>query len=82
MIAALLFILLASNNKKNSLQGKLIYIYFLCYSVLRFFDEFLRGDIARGFIGFLSVSQTISLFFCVVSFIGLLYQKEKNNIDS
>ena len=37
-------------------------LYFLLYGLCRFGDEFLRGDEIRGFIGFFSVSQWISLF--------------------
>ena len=46
---------------KEKLRGKLIYVYLLSYAVIRFFDEFLRGDKVRGFVGPLSTSQFISL---------------------
>lgn len=54
---------------KRRLSGRLIYVYLLSYSVIRFFDEFLRGDKARGFVGFLSTSQFISvlLFLTVIA---------------
>ncbi len=43
--------------------GFLLPLYLLLYAVLRFFDEFLRGDDIRGFVfgGALSTSQFISL---------------------
>lgn len=82
LIAAFLFSLLATKTKKKPLQGKLIYLYFLCYSILRFFDEFLRGDSARGYIGILTVSQTISLFFFVISLYMMFRRKECNDADN
>ena len=56
MIFVLLYMLLIKNIAKNHL----IMVYLLVYSLIRFCLEFLRGDQARGFIGFLSVSQVIS----------------------
>lgn len=41
--------------------------YLLIYSVVRFLDEFLRGDALRGFWGPLSTSQWISLAIFVVT---------------
>ena len=38
--------------------------------MIRFFDEFLRGDEIRGFVGALSTSQFISLFIVAV---GILF---------
>lgn len=48
--------------RKGILKGKLFYLYLLLYSVIRFSDEFLRGDEIRGFVGALSTSQFISIF--------------------
>lgn len=36
-------------------------MYFGMYATIRFFVEFYRGDVARGFVGILSTSQFISL---------------------
>lgn len=59
ILAAVIFLLL----KKGVLKGKLFYVYLLSYSVIRFFDEFLRGDdLDRGFVGPFSTSQFISIF--------------------
>lgn len=49
----------------------LIKIYLLCYSIIRFFDEFLRGDEIRGIWGPLSTSQWISLF--IIIFLCIRY---------
>lgn len=47
------------------LRGRMLPLYLCLYAVLRFFDEFLRGDEIRGFVLGLSTSQFIS----VVSFV-------------
>lgn len=72
VISAVLFSLLKKSQENKALQGKLLYVYLLLYSVLRFFDEFLRGDIARGYVGPLSTSQIISLVLVGVSITALL----------
>lgn len=72
----ILFIVLYLFYKKalivNSLQGELIYIYLISYSIIRFFDEFLRGDEIRGFIFGISTSQFISILIFVISVIALV----------
>ncbi len=60
-----------STTTHTALQGKLLPIYLLFYSVVRFFDEFLRGDDIRGFILGLSTSQFISVFLFAVSAVVL-----------
>ena len=68
-INLLLFFILNNFRKKNIFREKLLYFYFLFYSVARFFIEFLRGDANRGFFFALSTSQIISIFiFCFVIF--------------
>ena len=57
-IACLILFLL----QKGRMRGKLLYVYFGLYAILRFCDEFLRGDEIRGFVGVFSTSQFISLF--------------------
>lgn len=44
--------------------------YLIFYSLIRFFTEFLRGDVARGKIGMFSTSQFISL---ILFFIGIAF---------
>ena len=65
------------------LSGRLIYLYLLTYSVIRFFDEFLRGDKIRGFVGPLSTSQFISviLFVAVIS-VAAVRKSRKGNAAS
>ncbi len=58
VIAGIIFLVL----KKGWLRGRVFYLYLSMYAVLRFFDEFLRGDEIRGFVLGLSTSQFISIF--------------------
>ncbi len=57
---------------------RLISIYGILYSTFRFFIEFFRGDIYRGFIRIFSISQIISLLLLLVTIIYLL--KSKNHL--
>lgn len=47
--------------KNENIKYRLLPIYISCYAPMRFFAEFLRGDIERGIYFGLSVSQWISL---------------------
>lgn len=58
----LIFILLAVLHSKNTIRkGSLWMVYAFTYPVVRFIDEFFRGDEIRGFWGPLSTSQWISI---------------------
>lgn len=63
----LLFAFLVILLKKGVMKGNLMWIYGSIYPVIRFFDEFLRGDAIRGFVFGLSTSQWISIFVFVLS---------------
>ena len=54
--------------------------YLLIYSVVRFSDEFLRGDALRGFWGPLSTSQWISLAIFIVTLIYRIVKRNKNGV--
>lgn len=77
----LLFFALYAIYKKSlqtkALQGKLLSIYLICYPIIRFFDEFLRGDENRGFVFSLSTSQFISILLFTASVISLIAMKNK-----
>ncbi len=47
--------------KKRLPKGSVLAVYFVLYAVLRFTDEFFRGDAIRGHLWLLSTSQWISL---------------------
>lgn len=56
----LLFCALAYLSRRTG-GKKMLAFYILAYSAMRFILEFWRGDIQRGFIGVLSVSQVIAV---------------------
>lgn len=55
--------------RRSKQDGRTAAVYLLTYGVGRFVIEFFRGDLIRGSVGFLSMSQFISVF--VVAF-GIL----------
>ncbi|MCH5303712.1 MAG: prolipoprotein diacylglyceryl transferase, partial [Ruminococcus sp.] len=67
---------------KRIINGKLIFLYLIIYSVSRFFIEFFRGDIYRGILFGLSTSQWISILLIITSVIILIkkYIKSKKVI--
>ena len=56
-----LFLLLHYASKKPHKEGKILVEYVLCYAVMRFGIEFLRGDFRGGFLLGMSPSQVICL---------------------
>ncbi len=62
LINLVLFLFLFFYAKKPRKDGSLLGIYLICYSVIRFSLEFLRGDVERGILLGISTSQWISLF--------------------
>ena len=58
---AAIFLVVLALFLKNRLRGRLIAVYGILYSVVRFVDEFWRGDAYRGIWGPFSTSQWISL---------------------
>lgn len=56
-----LFFLVLKLYCRNRLRGRLLLVWAGSYAFIRFFDEFLRGDTYRGFLGPFSTSQWISL---------------------
>lgn len=63
-----IFAILLSLQNRQASGYKILNTYLLLYASARFLLEFLRGDIDRGFVGVLSVSQIIALI--VIVFIG------------
>ena len=82
LFALLVFLYKKISGKGGFFDGKLIFIYLICYSIIRFSDEFLRGDAIRGFVfGTLSTSQFISIILFVGSSVILAFKylrKTKN----
>ncbi|MCJ7662782.1 MAG: prolipoprotein diacylglyceryl transferase [Desulfobacterales bacterium] len=73
-----LFAFLVFLRKKKTFQGELFWSYIFCYSVGRFFLEFLRGD-ARGSAlgGIFSTSQAIGIPLAGISVVMFLYLRKR-----
>ncbi len=74
-----LFAVLFCYSRRARPDGRILGLYFLCYSVERFILEFFRGDGVRGVLLGLSTSQWISI---VVFLAGgyLLMRKQKKRV--
>lgn len=75
----LLFAVLFSLRNKKVLRGRMLCVYLMSYSVIRFFVEFLRGDAVRGIWLGVSTSQWIScgLFLLSTSFLLVSLRKKR-----
>jgi len=72
------FLILITLRKYKSFNGQLFMMYLILYAVLRFFVEFFRGDVARGFlISHLSVSQGISILMFLAGIAGLMILRRR-----
>jgi phosphatidylglycerol:prolipoprotein diacylglycerol transferase len=73
-----LFAFLIFLRKKKTFEGELFWSYIFCYSVGRFFLEFLRGD-ERGSVlgGILSTTQAISIPLAGISVVMFLYLRKR-----
>ena len=58
-IIAGIFLIIYSRRERQ--QGRIIAVYIIYYSIIRFILEFLRGDIPRGMVFSISTSQLISI---------------------
>ena len=75
-----LFFLLVWLSRPQRFDGFVVLSYALGYAVLRFFIEFFRGDVDRGFVfGWLSTSQAIALVIGAASLILLLWRAPKRD---
>lgn len=78
LLMAVLLILRHKHLKK----GSLLAIYFMVYAVVRFTDEFFRGDEVRGILFGLSTSQWISIPVLAAGIYMLLNRYKLKNKDS
>lgn len=84
LLFLLLYFIYKRSLKCEFLKGKILLIYLFLYSIIRFCDEFLRGDKIRGFIFGISTSQFISVILFVISATALtvsLIRNKKNCED-
>jgi phosphatidylglycerol:prolipoprotein diacylglycerol transferase len=77
--ALVLFLFLFWFFRKRSFPGQVFCLYLICYGVLRFFLEFFRGDVDRGFLfdGLLSTSQFISILLVPAALVAYILLKRK-----
>lgn len=68
----ILFVIIFLLFRKSILKKRLLYLYMILYSAIRFFIEFLRGDEIRGFYFGVSTSQWISIFLFLIGGILLI----------
>lgn len=71
----ILFLILYLYARKPRKDGALFGIYLICYAIIRFSLEFLRGDVDRGILMGVSTSQWISL---ILIPIGILILRKKS----
>lgn len=72
-----LYRLLLCPKTAERLRGRFFYLYLAAYAVIRFSDEFLRGDEIRGFVLGLSTSQFISILVLIAALIGWITKRKK-----
>lgn len=72
----LLFIFITLNllNKKKKFNGQTLIAYLIFYGVIRFFIDFLRGDLEIVFLN-LKLTQLFSIFVILFSIVFYLYMK-------
>lgn len=73
----LLFRLLDRLRRKGILRGRLLGLYLALYALLRFADEFLRGDALRGSALGLSTAQWVSLAAAAAGLLILLCGRKR-----
>lgn len=79
----ILFSVLLVLYKKQKFKHRMLIVYFYIYPVIRFIDEFFRGDEIRGFLFGLSTSQIISILlftFAVIVTISDLIKKRRGEV--
>ncbi|MBO6061409.1 MAG: prolipoprotein diacylglyceryl transferase [Clostridia bacterium] len=67
-----IFVFLMLFTIKRRRRFTTLWVYLICYGVMRFFIEFLRGDEIRGIFGAFSTSQWISIGLVALGVIGLI----------
>ncbi len=77
LLELILFIVLLLIYLKKEDTFSVTSTYLLVYPIIRFFDEFLRGDVQRGIWGPFSTSQWISLVIFIITLIYLITQRNR-----
>ena len=77
----ILFFVLLALYKKGKFQHRLLIVYFYIYPVIRFIDEFFRGDEIRGFFMGLSTSQIISILLFIYALVFTIIDIRKRKLQ-
>ena len=80
VLELILFIVLLILYVKKEDAVSITSIYLISYSVIRFLDEYLRGDVVRGIWGPFSTSQWISLAILIGTIIFLIIPKKRQHL--
>ena len=72
-----IFALLLSLYLRDRMRGRLVAVYGIAYGLVRFVDEFWRGDVYRGIWGPFSTSQWISIAVVVASVALLVWMRRQ-----
>ncbi len=80
VLELILFIVLLILYVKKEDAVSITSIYLISYSVIRFLDEYLRGDVVRGILGPFSTSQWISLAILIGTIIFLIIPKKRQHL--
>jgi phosphatidylglycerol:prolipoprotein diacylglycerol transferase len=77
-----IFFFLYWKFKRLAFRGQILSLYLILYGISRFFLEFFRGDLDRGFLfgGLLSTSQFISLLIVPAALAVYIYRRTKARV--
>lgn len=76
-----LFVVLMMIGRKKRQDVRILGIYLISYSILRFALEFLRGDIIRGQFLTITTSQWVSILLLPLGIYLILRKERDNNIE-
>jgi len=75
-------LILLKVKKKTTQNFELLSVYFILYGLVRFFLEFLRGDVGRGIYYNISTSQWISLALFALGGSYIIYLKARKKTET
>ena len=82
MVSVFIFLYLYRKYNRLVFDGQILALYLMLYGVSRFFLEFFRGDLDRGFLfgGLISTSQFISLLLVPAALVLYFYRRSKSRV--
>ena len=82
MFNILIFALLFWIAVHRKTKGKLLILYIVLYAIVRFIDEFFRGDIDKSILFGFSAAQAISIVLIIIASIKLIKERTAKNVQS